>query len=68
VGLECGAGTNSDEQICERKKQVMDGLKKVLDHDKPLQVIQSTCPNWPGDSGGPLVNRANELVGLNSFG
>jgi S1-C subfamily serine protease len=68
VGLECGAGSNSDERICERKKVMMDGLKKVLDHDKPLQVIQSTCPNWPGDSGGPLVNRANSLVGLNSFG
>jgi S1-C subfamily serine protease len=68
VGLECGAGSNSDEKVCERKKQMMDGLKKVLDHDKPLQVIQSTCPNWPGDSGGPLVNRANALVGLNSFG
>ncbi|HRI67168.1 MAG TPA: serine protease [Polyangium sp.] len=68
VGLECGPGEDSDKRLCERKKQMMDGLKKVLDHDKPLQVIQSTCPNWPGDSGGPLVNRANALVGLNSFG
>lgn len=68
VGLECGPGGDKDERMCQRKKQMFDGLKKVLDHDKPLQVIQSTCPNWPGDSGGPLVNRANALVGLNSFG
>lgn len=68
VGLECGAGSDTDDSLCKRKKQMMDGLKKMLDHDKPLQVIQSTCPNWPGDSGGPLVNRANALVGLNSFG
>lgn len=68
VGLECGQGADKDERLCQRKKQMFDGLKKVLDHDKPLQVIQSTCPNWPGDSGGPLVNRANALVGLNSFG
>jgi hypothetical protein len=68
VGLECGATESSDDSLCKRKKQMFEGLKKMLDHDKPLQVIQSTCPNWPGDSGGPLVNRANALVGLNSFG
>ncbi|MBK9262608.1 MAG: trypsin-like peptidase domain-containing protein [Polyangiaceae bacterium] len=68
VGLECSTSEDSADSMCKRKKQMFEGLKKVLDHDKPLQVVQSTCPNWPGDSGGPLVNRANALVGLNSFG
>jgi S1-C subfamily serine protease len=66
VGLECSP--SEDSEGCKRKHDAMEGLKKMLDHDKPLMVVQSTCPNWPGDSGGPLVNRANELVGLNSFG
>jgi S1-C subfamily serine protease len=68
VSLECTPNEEAEDQGCKRKHAMFEGLKKVLDHDKPLQVVQSTCPNWPGDSGGPLVNRANELVGLNSFG
>ncbi|UQA60719.1 S1 family peptidase [Polyangium aurulentum] len=66
VALECSPTEN--ESGCKEKHQMFEGLKKMLDHDKPLMVVQSTCPNWPGDSGGPLVNRASELVGLNSFG
>ncbi len=66
VALECSP--TEDESGCKQKHEMFEGLKKMLDHDKPLMVVQSTCPNWPGDSGGPLVNRASELVGLNSFG
>jgi len=68
VSLECTPNEEAEDAGCKRKHAMFEGLKKVLDHDKPLMVVQSTCPNWPGDSGGPLVNRANELVGLNSFG
>lgn len=69
VSLECSPSEEAEDKNCpKRKQQMFEGLKKSLDHDKPLMVVQSTCPNWPGDSGGPLVNRANELVGLNSFG
>lgn len=69
VSLECSGSESAGDDACPKRKQEMfEGLKKVLEHDKPLMVVQSTCPNWPGDSGGPLVNRGNELVGLNSFG